>query len=164
MLNALSDLISRIIKAIADWIDRCLPVYQPAAWNDGDGIQLHNNCYNYGCDIQTNTFAQPGRAHGITLVWPADMNCAAVTAGAIADKLVQVNCDDGCGCSECRHQVALVIAPNWTTIGTARTAMANGPISPVRPRQAISTTMATLLQTPGRPLVARTPFSADVFA
>ena len=113
MLNALSDLISRIIKAIADWIDRCLPVYQPAAWNDGDGIQLHNNCYNYGCDIQTNTFAQPGRAHGITLVWPADMNCAAVTAGAIADKLVQVNCDDGCGCSECRHQVALVIAPNW---------------------------------------------------
>jgi len=41
------------------------------------------------------------------------MNCDAVTKGAIADGLVPVNCEEGCGCDECRHQVALVISPNW---------------------------------------------------
>jgi hypothetical protein len=113
MGNWLKDLLARLVKAVADWIDRCLPTYQPNLWNDGDGIQSDNNCYNYGCDKQTNTYAQPGLAHGIVLDWPDDMNCAAVTAGAIADGLVPVNCDEGCGCDQCRHQVALVISPGW---------------------------------------------------
>ncbi len=107
------DLIGRIFKAIADWVDRCIPEYRPELWNDANGIQFNNNCYNYGCDIQTNTYAQPGRAHGIILAWPGDMNCAAVTRGAVADFLVPVNCDEGCGCSDCQHQVALVISPGW---------------------------------------------------
>jgi hypothetical protein len=61
----LSDLTARIFKAIAEWIDRCLPKYEPGVWNDNNGIQQSNNCYNYGRDKQTNTFAQPARAQGI---------------------------------------------------------------------------------------------------
>jgi hypothetical protein len=109
---SLGDLIAALIRAAADWIDRCLPKYDPAAWNDGDGVQFNNNCYNYGCDIQTNTYAQPGEAHGVIL-GPQDMNCGAVTNGAKADGLVPVNCDEGCGCKDCQHQVALVISPGF---------------------------------------------------
>ena len=110
MFGWLEDFLGRLLKAATDWIDRCLPKYEPSAWNDANGIQYNNNCYNYGCDMQTGTYAQPGRAHGITLTLE-DMNCSAVTAGATADGLTPVNCDEGCGCSECRHQVALVISP-----------------------------------------------------
>ena len=109
--NICRDIIGRIIKALAEWADRCLPEYEPHLWNDNNGIQFNNNCYNYGCDIQTNTYAQPGRAHGITLT-QSDMNCPAVTTGAVADGLVQTSSREGCGCSECWHQVALVISPN----------------------------------------------------
>ncbi len=108
-----TDLIGKIVKAIADWVDRCLPQYEPTVWNDGGFVECSNNCYNYGCDTQTNTFAQPGHAHGVSLDWPDDMNCQAVTAAAIADGLILANCDQGCGCSDCHHQVALVIAPEW---------------------------------------------------
>lgn len=113
MSGWLKDLLAKIVRAIAEWIDRCLPVYEPNAWNDADGIQFNNNCYNYGCDTQTGTYAQPGRASGIILDWPDDMNCNAVIAGAVADGLQLVNCDAGCGCKECWHQVALVISPRW---------------------------------------------------
>jgi hypothetical protein len=106
--NWLKDIIEKIVKAAAEWMDRCVPAYEPSAWNDDDGIQDNNNCYNYGCDIQTNTYAQPGRAHGIAL---SAGTCDEVTAGAVADGLVPINCDEGCGCGECRHQVALVIKP-----------------------------------------------------
>jgi hypothetical protein len=112
-MNVLADFLSKLIKALAAWIDRCIPKYEPNIWNSNYNTQIHNNCYNYGCDLQTDTFAQPGRAHGILLNWPADMNCNAVTAGAIADGLAKVNCDEGCGCSDCWHQVALVISPGW---------------------------------------------------
>ena len=63
-MNHLRDLIGRIIRALAEWVDRCLPRYEPSAWNDANGIQFNNNCYNYGCDLQTGTYAQPGRASG----------------------------------------------------------------------------------------------------
>jgi hypothetical protein len=109
-MNWLLDFIGKLLKAAADWVDRCLPKYEPGVWNDDFEVQSNNNCYNYGCDIQTNTYAQPGAAHGIFLT-QADMNCTAVTDGAIADGLVPVDCDEGCGCAECRHQVALVISP-----------------------------------------------------
>ena len=105
------DFIGKLLQAAADWVSRCIPEYNPHVWNDNPWVQNNNNCYNYGCDLQTNTFAQPGRAHGILLAWPQDMNCAAVTNGAVADGLVPVNCDEGCGCSDCQHQVALVISP-----------------------------------------------------
>lgn len=106
----LEDFIARLIRAAADWVDRCIPGYNPGAWNNNPFTQQNNNCYNYGCDIQTDTFAQPGEAHGINLDWD-NMNCPDVTGGAVADGLVPVNCDEGCGCNECRHQVALVIWP-----------------------------------------------------
>ena len=112
-MNWLLDLLGKLIKALVDFIDRCIPKYEPGVWNSNLNTQNSNNCYNYGCDLQTNTYAQPGRAHGILLNWPADMNCSAVTTGAIADGLETVNCDEGCGCSECHHQVALVISPGW---------------------------------------------------
>jgi hypothetical protein len=109
-MNWLEKLLEAIAKAIADWIARCIPQYNPAAWNDADGIQYNNNCYNYGCDIQTGTYAQPGRATGNEYV---NVDCHDVGNGAQSDGLAPVNCDEGCGCKECCHQVALVIAPGW---------------------------------------------------
>lgn len=39
------------------------PAYNPGAWNI-PSVQPYNNCYNYANNQITNTFAQPGRAHG----------------------------------------------------------------------------------------------------
>ncbi|HSL70350.1 MAG TPA: hypothetical protein VK864_08920, partial [Longimicrobiales bacterium] len=66
-MNWLLDLLGKLIKALVDFIDRCIPKYEPGIWNSNYNTQISNNCYNYGCDLQTNTFAQPGRAHGILL-------------------------------------------------------------------------------------------------
>ncbi|MCK5260919.1 MAG: hypothetical protein KAJ44_01930 [Thermoplasmatales archaeon] len=112
-MSIIGDFITKLIKAAAEWVDKCLPNYEPSVWNDNIEIQHNNNCYNYGCDIQTNTYAQPGRAHDITLTSADLNNCTKVTKAAIADGLVSVNCDEGCGCKECWHQVALVISPGW---------------------------------------------------
>lgn len=109
-MSALGDIIGKLIKAAAEWVDRCLPVYEPAVWNDANGVQFHNNCYNYGCDIQTGTYAQPGRAHGAQA---SQMACADVVSAAQADGLVKVSNENGCGCSECHHLVALVVSPGW---------------------------------------------------
>lgn len=100
----------RLIEIAAEFIRKCIPAYDPSAWNDANGIQFNNNCYNYGCDIQTGTYAQPGRAHGITLSWD-DMQCKKVIPAAVADGLARVDCAEGCGCKECRHQVSLCIYP-----------------------------------------------------
>jgi hypothetical protein len=40
------------------------PSYRPDKWNDYGPIQFNNNCYNYGNDEVTWTYAQPGRACG----------------------------------------------------------------------------------------------------
>lgn len=101
-------LLQRIFQAIVDYIVRCIPVYDPAAWNDANGIQYSNNCYNYACNIQTNTFAQPGLASGNEYT---TLTCPSVGAGAQSDGLAPINCDEGCGCGECCHLVALVMAP-----------------------------------------------------
>lgn len=104
----------KLLEAVAEWVRRCLPQYEPAVWNDANGIQYNNNCYNYGCDKQTGTYAQPGRAHGIQLAQD-DCRCdgasGPVHQGAVADGLVPVDCDTGCGCKECWHKVALVMWP-----------------------------------------------------
>ena len=39
-------------------------VWEPSKWNDHGTVQYNNNCYNYASNLRTNTFAQPGRAHG----------------------------------------------------------------------------------------------------
>lgn len=98
-----------LIRAIKGWISRCLPVYEPGVWNDDDNVQWNNNCYNYACNLPTGTFAQPGRATGNMYAWPPD--CVGVGNGAVSDGLKPVDCDRGCGCRDCCHQVALVIAP-----------------------------------------------------
>lgn len=62
------------------------PNYDPAAWNN-PAVQPYNNCYNYANDHATNTFAQPGRAHGKQT---SVMDCAHVQPAALADGLIKV--------------------------------------------------------------------------
>ncbi|MCB1542050.1 MAG: hypothetical protein KDJ25_14785 [Rhodoblastus sp.] len=59
------------------------PAYNPAPWN-APSTQPFNNCYNYANDHATNTFAQPGRAHG---AMTTTMDCAHVQPAAVADGL-----------------------------------------------------------------------------
>ncbi|MFX0137048.1 MAG: hypothetical protein ACFFDN_25645 [Candidatus Hodarchaeota archaeon] len=80
------------------------PDYNPALWND-PSIVTCNNCYNYGCDIRTDTFAQPGYANGVT----HSTDCPSVGNAAIADGLVEAFNNK---CSSCSHIVALVIDPD----------------------------------------------------
>lgn len=80
------------------------PAYDPAYWNN-PAYQTCNNCYNYGCDIRTDTFAQPGYAHGASY---SALTCADVGNAAIADGLAP---QPEKTCKGCTHLVALVIAP-----------------------------------------------------
>lgn len=50
-------------------------------------FQPNNNCYAYGCNIASNTFAQPGRAHG-NLITAATLNGPSVSAFAQQDGLL----------------------------------------------------------------------------
>ena len=63
------------------------PAYDPGSWNI-PSIQPYNNCYNYANNQKTNTFAQPGRAHGD---YPYPMACTDVNKAARADGLVDTN-------------------------------------------------------------------------
>lgn len=109
-MSRLNDILKKLIEAAVDWVQKCIPAYDPAAWNDGNGIQFNNNCYNYACDTRTDTFAQPGRGSGNQY---NALDCGEVTKGAKSDGLVPTDCDQGCGCDDCAHQVALVVAPGW---------------------------------------------------
>jgi hypothetical protein len=66
--------------------------FRPAMDCDGNFMsyrfQVNNNCYNYACNIATNSFAQPGRRHGIKLLKKGKMLKASdVIVGAEADGL-----------------------------------------------------------------------------
>lgn len=82
--------------------------FDPSFWNAAS-VQPYNNCYNYARNWRTNTFAQPGRAHGAQT---GTMACNTVTTAAMADGLVK-----RCNClpdSEYpRRLMALVIDPGW---------------------------------------------------
>ena len=82
--------------------------FNPAFWNAA-AVRPYNNCYNYARNWRTNTFAQPGRAHGAQT---GTMACANVTTAAMADGLKK-----RCNClpqSEYpRRLMALVIDPGW---------------------------------------------------
>eukprot|EP00466_Bigelowiella_natans_P020417 jgi/Bigna1/73380/fgenesh1_pg.24_\ len=67
--------------------DSPAPEYSPKSDDGGCFIteQRHNNCYNYGNDVVTNTFAQPGRGSGEK--WKAN-TCEDVRAAAERDGLV----------------------------------------------------------------------------
>jgi hypothetical protein len=108
-MKGITDLLKKIIQAVANWFKKCVPAYDPSLWNDANGIQYHNNCYNYGCNIQTGTYAQPGRASGNMY---SALNCTEVGDGAVSDGLAPVDCNTSCGCSDCCHKVALVMWPN----------------------------------------------------
>lgn len=86
---------------------RCGPLYEPAWWNV-PAIQPHNNCYNYGTNVRTNTFAQPGRAAGAQYT---DLTCASVRPAAIADALIDAPDADN-KCPDEGHLVALVVWPD----------------------------------------------------
>jgi hypothetical protein len=60
------------------------PPYNPGKWNT-PAVQPHNNCYNYANDQITNTFAQPGRAHGKPI--PPALTCPVTQPSAVADGL-----------------------------------------------------------------------------
>ena len=78
------DWLQKLARAAAEWVERCLTRFEPELWNDANGIQYHNNCYNYGCNTRTDTFAQPGRASGN--LYDA-LNCDEVQSGAVSDGL-----------------------------------------------------------------------------
>jgi hypothetical protein len=82
--------------------------FNPGFWNTA-AVQPHNNCYNYARNLRTNTFAQPGRAHGAQA---STMACSNVSKAALADGLKK-----RCNClpqSEYpRRLMALVIDPGW---------------------------------------------------
>ena len=59
------------------------PAFNPGKWNI-PSVQPFNNCYNYANDVITNTFAQPGRAHGTPITALA---CPNAQASAVADLL-----------------------------------------------------------------------------
>jgi hypothetical protein len=84
---------------------RCAPLYEPAWWNVFPR-QGANNCYNYGTNYRTDTYAQPGRAAGVT----HNLTCPTVTAAAVADALInRPQANNRCPAEG--HLVALVLAP-----------------------------------------------------
>jgi hypothetical protein len=85
-----------------------VPPYSPAFWNDGGTVQLNNNCYNYGNNKRTDTFAQPGEASGIFLGLQ-DMQCQKVYNAAVADGLDPLPASGNC--PDKKDKVALVVDP-----------------------------------------------------
>jgi len=94
--------------------DRCaqceyeVSQFNPGFWNT-PVVQPHNNCYNYARNWRTDTFAQPGRAHGAKT---STMACSTVTTAAMADGLKK-----RCNCLPAseypRRLMALVIDPGF---------------------------------------------------
>jgi hypothetical protein len=80
--------------------------FNPGFWNT-PAVQPHNNCYNYARDWRTDTFAQPGRAHGAQT---GNMACASVSTAAMADGLKR-RCDCLPQSEYPRRLMALVIDP-----------------------------------------------------
>jgi len=87
----------------------CAPLYEPSWWNDSGPIQGGNNCYNYGTNYRTDTFAQPGRGTG--MIYGA-ITGPEVLAAAIRDALVDKPGANN-KCPKEGHLVALVIAPGY---------------------------------------------------
>jgi len=87
------------------------PNYDPKTDDYGCFItkQYDNNCYNYGSDILTNTFAQPGRGTGQKR---KKNTCADVQRAAISDGLTWVSTEIPTELPAVGHYVALMIWPN----------------------------------------------------
>jgi hypothetical protein len=87
----------------------CAPLWEPGWWNDAGQVQWNNNCYNYGTNYRSDTYAQPGLAAGAMY---GSITCAEVRAGAIADALIHSPKADN-KCPKEGHLVALVVGPGW---------------------------------------------------
>jgi len=91
--------------------------YDPS--NDDQGCfvarQSDNNCYDYGNDVATNTFAQPGRGSGVCppKSRPCVKNsCEAVKNAAISDGLTWIGTELPASLPTVGHYVSLHIWPN----------------------------------------------------
>ncbi|XP_062599978.1 uncharacterized protein LOC134261540 [Saccostrea cucullata] len=83
--------------------------YEPWKWNNRPFTRRWNNCYNYGNNIRTNTFAQPGRANNYRI---PTMDGPSVQVGAELDGLIEVVATSSCLPEEYNgNLVALVIWP-----------------------------------------------------
>ena len=87
------------------------PAYQPGNWNIPT-VQPYNNCYNYANNRITNTFAQPGRAHGKMYKILQCNGAGAVEPAAVADGLVACPNFSAPLAAGKGYYVALVIWPN----------------------------------------------------
>jgi hypothetical protein len=107
------DLIARYKLGRVKWpvkeVCVCAPLWEPAWWNDAGQVQWNNNCYNYGTNYRTDTYAQPGKANNAQY---SSITCAQVKAGAIADALVDAPYANN-KCPKEGHLAALVVGPNW---------------------------------------------------
>lgn len=81
--------------------------FNPDFWNLDTNVRIHNNCYNYGRNWKTNTFAQPGRFSGQQA---SSWTCHEVKAAAMRDGLHE-RCDCLPQSEYPRRLMALVIAP-----------------------------------------------------
>jgi hypothetical protein len=103
------------LRGIVPLLDLWLrPICQGAppsdlAWWNAPARCPYNNCYNYGSNYRTDTFAQPGLGAGAMYT---EITGAAVRKAAIRDELVDAPDADGV-CPATGHLVALVIAPGW---------------------------------------------------
>lgn len=94
----------------------CAPAADLDAWNANPAVTGNNNCYNYGTNHRTDTFAQPGKASGKQKTSNAacDLPAPGISAkqGAIYDGLVDKPTQDN-KCISPGHLVALVNAPDY---------------------------------------------------
>ena len=96
----------------------CAPLPDLDAWNTDTSVTWNNNCYNYGTNYRTDTYAQPGKASG--LLGPqqfVDVSGCSVPAGspgarvgAESDGLITLSSNNNT-CPGTGHLVALVIDP-----------------------------------------------------
>lgn len=82
--------------------------YEPSLWNTNRLIRRWNNCYNYGNDRRTNTFAQPGKANNYRI---PTMDGPSVQLGAELDGLKPLAAPTSCLPEPDGNLVALVVWP-----------------------------------------------------
>ncbi len=83
--------------------------FNPGFWNNDANVRRNNNCYNYGRNWRTNTFAQPGRASGD---YPNPMQCGEVSQAALHDGAHR-RYDCFPDTERPRWVMALVVGPGW---------------------------------------------------
>lgn len=81
------------------------PPYSPSFWNNTYYIRVNNNCYNYGTNKRTDTFAQPGEAGGSPII--GTITSAKVYAASIADGLDASTSSGSCAMNQTKIAVFL---------------------------------------------------------